>query len=362
MYVFDNAIELARKNEYMEVVEYLKSKRTEQLNNTKTPDLTKSCRERNDHFQNCNTCPDGFCCDNTNLLANPLYRTQKEMDDLDKKTYKFVEAVQNGDFQAAADAYIAGANIHWKDEWALRWAAATGNMEMIILLAGDDGALLTEDDADIHALNDQAIRLARQYGHTEVVEYLKSKGAGEMNNVKTPDLTKSCRERNDHFQNCDSCPDGSCGDNTNPVASSLYHTQEEMDELDEGTYKFIEAVESKDFLAMSDAILSLGANIHWKDEWALRWAAATGDIRTVSFLVNMGAYTHALNDDALNLARKNGHDEMVEFLTMAEMMGDGDEGEMLETDNENGNVLGLSQKDTIKLIINLLESLLKKAI
>ena len=266
MYVFDNAIELARKNEYMEVVEYLKSKRAEQLNNTKTPDLTKSCRERNDHFQNCNTCPDGFCCDNTNLLANPLYRTQKEMDDLEKKTYKFVEAVQNGDLQAAADAYIAGANIHWKDEWALRWAAATGNMEMVILLAGDDGTLLTGDNADIHALNDRAIRLARQHGHTEVVEYLKSRGAGEMDNVKIPDLTKSCRERNDHFQNCNICPDGSCGDNTNPVATIFYYTQEEIDELDSATYKLIEAVECGDYADASNAVRLLEADIHWKNE------------------------------------------------------------------------------------------------
>ena len=30
-----------------------------------------------------------------------------------------------------------------------------------------------------------------------------------------PDLTKSCRERGDHYQNCGTCPDLTCGDNTN---------------------------------------------------------------------------------------------------------------------------------------------------
>jgi hypothetical protein len=32
-----------------------------------------------------------------------------------------------------------------------------------------------------------------------------------------PDETKSCRERGDDYQNCNTCPDVSCGDNTNPM-------------------------------------------------------------------------------------------------------------------------------------------------
>jgi hypothetical protein len=294
------------------------------------------------------------------------------MDKLDRKTYKLIEAVESGDLQAAADAYIAGANIHWKDELALRWAAATGNMDMVILLAGDDGALLTEDDADIHALNDQAIRLARQYGHIEVVKYLKSRGARKMDNVKTPDLTKSCRERNDHFQNCDTCPDGSCGDNTNPKANPLYYTQEEMDDLDSATYELIEAVDSGEYQAASDAVRLLEADIHWKDEWALRYAADVGDIGIVNLLVEGGADIHAMNDQAIKLARENGHTEVVEYLERVEkvktldlidldLIDYGNDEEILKPNQEdNSNVLGLSQKDTIKLIISLLQSLLTK--
>ena len=183
-----------------------------------------------------------------------------------------------------------------------------------------------------------------------------------MDNTKTPDLTKSCRERNDHFQNCDTCPDGSCGDNTNPKANPLYYTQEEMDELDSATYELVEAVESGEYQAASDAVRLLETDIHWKDEWAFRYAADVGDIEIVMLLVEDGADIHAMNDQAIKLARENNHTKVVEYLESKgeKKMKTPDPIDCGTDEEDNGNVLGLSQKDTIKLIISLLISLLTR--
>ena len=37
----------------------------------------------------------------------------------------------------------------------------------------------------------------------------------EQSAERRPTLS-SCRDRGDDHQNCDNCPDGECGDNTNP--------------------------------------------------------------------------------------------------------------------------------------------------
>jgi len=36
-------------------------------------DLTKSCRERGDNIQNCHSCPDVSCCDNTSQYENESF-------------------------------------------------------------------------------------------------------------------------------------------------------------------------------------------------------------------------------------------------------------------------------------------------
>src|SRR6478609_8727979 len=94
---------------------------------------------------------------------------------------------------------LLGADIHLKDDYALRWASRNGHRETvkILLAAGadvhacDDYALqwaslngyteivksLLEAGANVHLFNDYALRWASTNGHAEIVEILLASGA-----------------------------------------------------------------------------------------------------------------------------------------------------------------------------------------
>ena len=56
------------------------------------------------------------------------------------------------------------ANIHANDEYALRWAAYNGHFDVV--------KYLIEHGADIHAENEDALRSAALEGHLDIVKYL----------------------------------------------------------------------------------------------------------------------------------------------------------------------------------------------
>src|SRR6478609_7231949 len=74
-------------------------------------------------------------------------------------------------------------------------------------------------------------------------------------------------------------------------------------------------------------LIVLGADIHSKDDYALRWASVKDYSETVKVLLSAGADVHALDDDALQWASRNGHTEIVKFLLAsgADVHADNDE-------------------------------------
>ena len=73
--------------------------------------------------------------------------------------------------------YENGADITAQDDYAVRWAAKNGHLEIV--------RYLFEKGADITAKNNYAVRLAACNGHLEVVRYLYEKGAYIMGSVWT---------------------------------------------------------------------------------------------------------------------------------------------------------------------------------
>jgi len=57
-----------------------------------------------------------------------------------------------------------------------------------------------------------------------------------------------------------------------------------------------------------------GANIHAKNDHALKLAAANGHFEIVKYLIVKGANFHALNDQALRYAQKNKQYKIVRYL------------------------------------------------
>jgi len=61
-------------------------------------------------------------------------------------------------------------------------------------------------------------------------------------------------------------------------------------------------------------LLNAGANVHAKDNYALRLASINGHERIVELLLNAGANVHAIDNYALRVASTNGHERVVELL------------------------------------------------
>ena len=128
-------------------------------------------------------------------------KSQDEILDSLKKSSKnpndiLIKSVDKGFLFGVKYALENGANVHTIDDYALRWASQNGHYDIVKLLL-DYGAdihtdndealrwaayeghydvikLLLENGADIHAQNDAALRHAEYNGHTDVVELLKS--------------------------------------------------------------------------------------------------------------------------------------------------------------------------------------------
>ena len=104
-------------------------------------------------------------------------------------------AASNGDLDTCVKLIRKGADIHTRDDLALRWAALFGRRDVVKFLVENDAnihaendralrwaarnnhfeimKLLVENGANIHADNDEALRLAAERGHLQVVDYLR---------------------------------------------------------------------------------------------------------------------------------------------------------------------------------------------
>jgi hypothetical protein len=122
--------------------------------------------------------------------------------------------------------------------------------------------LALQHGADIHAKNDEALRMASATGHLPVVQFLIEHGADVHANDD-----EALREASENGQ-----------------------------------------------LPVVQFLIQHGADFQAINNWALRWASTRGHLPVVQFLVEHGADVHAYTDEALRLASKNGHLPVVRFL------------------------------------------------
>lgn len=66
-------------------------------------------------------------------------------------------------------------------------------------------------------------------------------------------------------------------------------------------------------VALADACLAAGADVHFKDDLPLRAAAMSGQTAMVRFLAAKGADIHACGEEALLYAGKRNEPEMIRF-------------------------------------------------
>ena len=61
-------------------------------------------------------------------------------------------------------------------------------------------------------------------------------------------------------------------------------------------------------------LIENGADVHARDDYAIRYSAKNGHIEVVKYLIDNGADIHACNDFALRYSAANGHLEVVKYL------------------------------------------------
>ena len=143
-----------------------------------------------------------------------------------------------------------GINIHADDDYALRYAAGNGHLEVV--------QYLIDKGADIHAYDDWAFRYSSENGYLEVVQYLIDKGA-------------------------------------------------DIHAYDDDALKYA-AING--YLEVVRYLIDKGANIHADNDYALRYAARNGYLEVVRYLINKGANIHSNNDEVF----RYGTAEVVTYL------------------------------------------------
>jgi ankyrin repeat protein len=73
-----------------------------------------------------------------------------------------IHAAERGKKHVVQFTLLAGADVHAEDDQALRLASLAGHADVL--------RVLLNAGADVHALNDEALRLASRHGHADVVQ------------------------------------------------------------------------------------------------------------------------------------------------------------------------------------------------
>jgi len=187
-----------------------------------------------------------------------------------------ITASEKGDVNGAQLALNAGADVHANNDEALRLAAMHGHAEGVrmLLAAG----------ADVRASNNAALHLAICRNHTEIVRMLLAAGA----------------DVNDR----------------NPLGWGTMTSS----------------------LTIVRPLLAAGADVHAHDDMPLRNAAFAGRGDVIGLLLASGADVHARNDDALYMAAKSGYVDVVDALLGAGASTDADHGAALRAAAARGHV------------------------
>lgn len=168
-----------------------------------------------------------------------------------------VAAAQHGDSLQVAALLAAGANVHARDDVALRTASAEGHADVV--------SLLLAAGANVHARDDKPLRVASDEGHADVVSLLLEAGA-------------------------------------NVHAGHDLALRTASDAGDAGIVALL---------------LEAGANVHVRNDTPLRVASRKGHANVVSLLLAAGANVHAARNGALRVASARGHADVVALLRAA---------------------------------------------
>ncbi len=223
--------------------------------------------------------------------------------------------------------------------YAMRWASINGHIQIV--------NFLIENGADVHALNDIAIKSAIEnhhiniakllldvgvnivyndiiyrasiYGHLDILEHILNLGVP----VKKfePAVMKSIENRHLHIIKFLA----DIGVDFEEKSHEMLCIASENGDYDTTKYILdnypkcscdfpLRCASDMGHLHIVKLLIDNGANIHSNDDAALQYAARGGHLDVVKFLVENGANIHANSDYAFRTACDSGYISMIEYL------------------------------------------------
>ena len=194
---------------------------------------------------------------------------------------------EKGDLDGVRFWVEDGADVHANDDEALRLASMNGQLEVVKYIVEECGA-------DMHADDDSALQLASMNGHLKVVRYLVEGGGANVH------------------ANCESALGWASREGHIDIVRYLVekgeadvHARNEQALRWASWYGHLKIVRY--------LVEECGANVR---NWALRQASGRGHLEVVQYLVKCGADVHSRSDAALQWAIRNRHKKVVKFLRM----------------------------------------------
>lgn len=209
-----------------------------------------------------------------------------------------------GDYDMIKSLLDNEADVHANDNAAIKLSAKNGNLNII--------KLLLQNITDIHAYNDALITSAQE-GHNEIVKFLLENGATVYADLIMDycNIVKLLIENgfdNVHARN-DAILQWSISNMRYDIIEFLLENGATIHDSDA-----IKASVSNGDFDILTLLIKHGINIHIDDDYALRTAAEHGYDDIVMLMLECGANVHACDDESLRLSAKHNHYEVVKTL------------------------------------------------
>lgn len=235
----------------------------------------------------------------------------------------FQWAARGGDIETVDFLLSRGADVHYDDDYALKWAALYGHKDLVRHLVDDLGV-------DPQADGNAALWNASFYKHFDVVRLLIDRGV-DVNAKDGIALTYACahadREMVEFLLNHGAKVNADDG-----AALAMAAGYDQVDivnlliergaDVNAGNGKPLLWAAEHGALGAAGVLVRHGANIHANDEKALRAACKWGHASMAKFLLNMNADPNAKGGEPLRLARQGRHTEIIADLSFAKLRHD----------------------------------------
>ena len=243
---------------------------------------------------------------------------------------ELIQAISTNDLDQVKTLISQGVDINSQDSEALCLACEYGHFNIVKYLI-QQGADIHGKGKNIFSHKDNALFLAFNKGHLDIIKYLIESnnyddyekafslacGYGHLEIVKylNEEVGAYFPETECHGLHCNSVFESVCGQGHLDIVR--YLVEEHIIDPTEHRCGVISASNSG-HLNILEYLAEYGADIHLADEFCLRWACSRDNLDIVKFFIERGADAHAYYErsegNAFEFAAENGQLDIIKYL------------------------------------------------